>query len=51
MELPAQVEVPDGTTLQAYEHGLSMSIVALRGSVPSQWIMDFRQALGKYAGG
>jgi hypothetical protein len=46
----AQIEMPDGTSVQAFEHGLSMSIVALRGSVPAQWIMDFRQGLGKYAG-
>lgn len=45
-----QIEFPDGSTVEAYEHGLSLSIVALRGAVPSQWIMDFRQGLGKYAG-
>lgn len=29
---------------------MTLSIVALRGSVPAQWVMDFRSALGRYAG-
>ena len=29
---------------------MSLSIVALRGSVPTQWVMDFRSTLGKYSG-
>lgn len=45
-----QVELRDGTSIEAYEHGLSLAIVALRGSVPAQWVIDFRLVLGKYAG-
>jgi hypothetical protein len=37
-----QVLLPDGSEVEAYEHGMSLSIVALRGSVPSQWVMEFR---------
>ncbi|KAI8466668.1 MAG: hypothetical protein J3K34DRAFT_379213, partial [Monoraphidium minutum] len=40
----------DGSSVEAYEHGMSLSIVALRGSVPTQWVLDFRQCLGRYAG-
>jgi hypothetical protein len=40
----------DGSTIEAFEHGLSLSIVGLRGSVPQQWILDFRTCLGQYAG-
>ena len=36
--------------MEVFEHGLSITIVALRGSVPSQWVLDFKAALGKYAG-
>lgn len=42
-----QVELRDGTTMEAFEHGQMLSIVALRGSIPAQWIADFRQTLGK----
>ncbi|KIZ01359.1 hypothetical protein MNEG_6599, partial [Monoraphidium neglectum] len=28
---------------------MPLSIVALRGSVPTQWVLDFRQGLGRYA--
>jgi hypothetical protein len=45
-----QIQLADGTTIEAYEHGLSLSIVGLRGSVPQQWIVDFRSCLGQYAG-
>ncbi|GBF91197.1 hypothetical protein Rsub_04866 [Raphidocelis subcapitata] len=44
------VVLRDGTAVEAYEHGMSLSIVALRGSVPTQWVLDFRQGLGRYAG-
>jgi hypothetical protein len=44
---PRQLVLKDGTTVEAYEHGMSLSIVALRGSVPTQWVLDFRQGLGK----
>ncbi len=46
----AQVELRDGTKVEVYEHGMSLSIVALRGSVPNQWVMDYRATLGKYSG-
>ena len=36
--------------MEAYEHGMALSIVALRGSVPTQWVLDFRQGLGRCAG-
>ena len=45
-----QVELRDGSLVEVFEHGLSLTIVALRGSVPSQWILDFKMTLGKYAG-
>lgn len=44
------VLLPDGNLIQAYEHGLSLSIMALRGSVPNQWIMEYRTTLGRQAG-
>ncbi|MEW5310112.1 MAG: hypothetical protein WDW38_001941 [Sanguina aurantia] len=44
------IELRDGTSVQAYEHGLMLAIVALRGSVPAQWVIDFRVTLGHYAG-
>lgn len=44
------IQLADGKTVEAFEHAQSLSIVTLRGSVPSQWIMDFRAALGRYAG-
>eukprot|EP00955_Chlamydomonas_euryale_P087053 364265-Chlamydomonas_euryale.AAC.19 len=33
----AQVELKDGQTVEVFEHGMQLSIVALRGSVPTQW--------------
>ncbi|KAF5832125.1 hypothetical protein DUNSADRAFT_12136 [Dunaliella salina] len=44
------IELPNGQMVAVYEHGMSLAIVALRGSVPQQWIMDFKTSLGKYAG-
>uniref|UniRef100_A0A383VEJ6 Uncharacterized protein n=1 Tax=Tetradesmus obliquus TaxID=3088 RepID=A0A383VEJ6_TETOB len=53
-QLPAwalrTIELRDGTQAEVYEHGMSLSIVALRGSLPEQWIVEFRQGLGRYAG-
>lgn len=43
----AQVLLKDGTAVEAYEHGMTLGIVALRGSVPTQWVLDFRQGLGR----
>jgi hypothetical protein len=37
-----QIELRDGTQAEVYEHGMSLSIVALRGSLPEQWIVEFR---------
>ncbi len=31
--------VRDSTKVEVYEHGMSLSIVALRGSVPNDWVM------------
>lgn len=36
--------------MQAYEHGMAISIVALRGSIPSQYAVDFKTSIGKYCG-
>uniref|UniRef100_A0A7S0RPJ7 Uncharacterized protein n=1 Tax=Chlamydomonas leiostraca TaxID=1034604 RepID=A0A7S0RPJ7_9CHLO len=51
---PAQalktVTLKDGSSVEVYEHGMSLSIVGLRGSVPAQWILDYKSALGRYAG-
>jgi len=44
------VELRDGTNIEVFEHGMSLNMVALRGSVPNQWITDYRLTLGKYAG-
>ncbi|KAG1669301.1 hypothetical protein FOA52_014862 [Chlamydomonas sp. UWO 241] len=44
------VELRSGESIDVFEHGMSLSIVALRGSVPTQWVMDYRSTLGKYAG-
>ena len=43
----AQLEMLDGTKVEVFEHGMSLSIVALRGTMPQQWILDFRSALGE----
>jgi len=43
-----QVELPNGQMVAVYEHGMSLAIVALRGSVPQQWIMDFKSSLGAH---
>lgn len=45
-----QVELPNGQLAAVYEHGMSLAIVALRGSVPQQWILDFKSALGESRG-
>lgn len=46
-----QVRAADpGEEVMAYEHGVSLAIVALRGSVPAQWVLDFRRTLGRYSG-
>jgi hypothetical protein len=37
-----QIELKDGSSVSVYEHGMSLEIVALRGSIPQQWIIDFR---------
>lgn len=54
MPAPAEavklVELRDGTSIQANEHNLFLTIVALRGSVPQQWLSDFRGCIGKYCG-
>lgn len=44
------VQLTDGTAVEVYEHGLSLRIVALRGSVPAAWVVDFRGLLGKHCG-
>ncbi len=31
-----QIELRDGTKVEVFEHGMSLNIVALRGSVPQQ---------------
>lgn len=41
-----QVELPDGRSVEVFEHGMSLAIMALRGSVPQQWVMDFKASLG-----
>ncbi|CAL8462508.1 g2041 [Coccomyxa elongata] len=43
-----EVQLPDGSTVFAYELDVDLKIVALRGSVPSDAILDFRRALSKY---
>ena len=54
LSLPAYalktIQLRDGSQAEVFEHGMSLSIVALRGSVPSQWVLDYRSTLGKYAG-
>ena len=49
---PAQairdVQLPDGSTVTAYELDIALKVVALRGSVPSDAILEFRHALSKY---
>jgi hypothetical protein len=40
--LLSQVELRDGSTADVYEHGMTLEIVALRGSVPQQWVLEFR---------
>ncbi|EFJ52374.1 hypothetical protein VOLCADRAFT_103032 [Volvox carteri f. nagariensis] len=44
------VVLRDGTEVQAFEHGMTLAIVALRGSIPAQWTLDFQTAIGKYCG-
>ena len=43
-----EVQLPDGSTVFAYELDIDLKIVALRSSVPSDAILDFRRALSKY---
>lgn len=49
---PAQairdVQLPDGSTVSAYELDIALKVVALRGSVPSDANLEFRRALSKY---
>lgn len=42
------VQLPDGSVVTAYELDIALKIVALRGSVPSDAILEFRHALSKY---
>ena len=42
----SQITLRDGSTAEVFEHGMSLNIVALRGSVPQQWILDFKATLG-----
>jgi hypothetical protein len=49
--LHAQVTLKDGSTAEVFEHGMSLAIVALRGSVPQQWIADFKATLGGWDSG
>ncbi len=42
-----QVTLKDGSEVQVFEHGMSLSIVGLRGSIPQDWILEFKMALGK----
>ncbi|GIL68080.1 hypothetical protein Vafri_21393 [Volvox africanus] len=44
------VVLRDGSEVQAFEHGMTLAIVALRGSVSSQWALDFQTSIGKYCG-
>eukprot|EP00878_Enallax_costatus_P034440 GHUV01038185.1.p1 GENE.GHUV01038185.1~~GHUV01038185.1.p1 ORF type:complete len:116 (+),score=23.12 GHUV01038185.1:213-560(+) len=45
-QLPARalrtIELKDGSHVEVYEHGMTLSIVALRGSLPEQWVVEFR---------
>ncbi|KAL3137083.1 hypothetical protein ABBQ32_006668 [Trebouxia sp. C0010 RCD-2024] len=34
--------------LEVWEFKIDLRVVALKGSVPNQWVQDFKQALGKY---
>ncbi|KAJ9529617.1 hypothetical protein QJQ45_014377, partial [Haematococcus lacustris] len=45
-----QVVLRDGRSVEVWEHGMSLAIVALRGAVPQQWVLDYKATLGKYAG-
>ncbi|KAG2487410.1 hypothetical protein HYH03_013979 [Edaphochlamys debaryana] len=51
---PAQaikaVTLRDGTVVSAAEHGMTIAIVALRGSVPATTATDFKESIGKYCG-
>ncbi|KAL6747850.1 hypothetical protein V8C86DRAFT_2896496 [Haematococcus lacustris] len=44
------VVLRDGRSVEVWEHGMSLAIVALRGAVPQQWVLDYKATLGKYAG-
>ena len=50
MMVHLQVTLKDGTQVDAFEHGMSISIVALRGSISAQAALDFKSVVGKYAG-
>lgn len=43
--LHQQIELKDGSQVEVYEHGMTLSIVALRGSLPEQWVVEFRWAV------
>ncbi len=40
------ITLRDGTSVEVYEHGMSLGIVSLKGSVPSDWILQYKMALG-----
>lgn len=42
------VELPDGSTVEAFELDIALHVMALRGSVPSDAGLEFRKALSKY---
>eukprot|EP00775_Hariotina_reticulata_P008867 gene8867-9046_t len=35
------IELKDGSSVEVYEHGMTLFIVALRGSIPEQWVLEF----------
>lgn len=45
-----QVQGPHGDPVEAHEFQIPLSVVSLRGSVPDDWVLDYRRACGNLVG-
>ncbi|DBA66493.1 TPA: hypothetical protein ACH3X2_002464 [Trebouxia sp. C0005] len=48
VEATQVLNVDGQADLEVFQFCVHLSVVALRGSVPKQWVEDFKQALGEY---
>ncbi|KAK9817763.1 hypothetical protein WJX72_001828 [[Myrmecia] bisecta] len=45
-----QVQIPRGELVEAYEFNVPLNVVALRGSVPAQWLEEYKDVITKFGG-